>query len=487
MDGYNKWGVLVLVSCAIVLITVDMTVLYTALPTLTYELDASSSQKLWILNAYTLAVAGLLPGAGTLGDRLGHKKMLVGGLVLFGLASTCAAFSANPPQLIASRVALGVGAAMMMPATLSIIRLSFADAKERAFALGIWGALAAGGSALGPVVGGLLLEYFWWGSVFLVNVPIVVAALAGCFALLPKNSPHPDRPWSLSASLLAVVGLVGLTYAVKEIGKPGGAMLSVFIALAIGLAGVAAFVLTQRRSAHPLIDFALFRDPPFSNGVLVALLATACMIGVELAISQRLQLVMALSPLQAGLAILPLPLASFVGGPLAGLLLHRVGLRNLLSGSLLIAAAGLVLILLAESIGNLMQMAGMAVLGLGAGASMMAASGAIMNRAPANRAGMAASIEEVSYELGGVIGITLFGSLLTAVYAASLMVPPEFADVVAIRDSLDGALIYSENLAPEAARLLTDLARTSFDRAYATVLGLSALMMVGLFAVIRRC
>ncbi|MFA5538530.1 MAG: MFS transporter, partial [Gemmobacter sp.] len=167
----NRWLVLAIVSSALFLIVIDMTVLYTALPRLTLDLDATASEKLWIVNAYPLVVAGLLPGLGTLGDRLGHKRLFMAGLVVFGAASLAAAFSPSPAALIAARVALAVGAAMMMPATLSIIRLTFTDEAERAFAIGIWAAVASGGAALGPVIGGLLLEWFWWGSVFLINVP----------------------------------------------------------------------------------------------------------------------------------------------------------------------------------------------------------------------------------------------------------------------------------------------------------------------------
>ena len=174
MTLHNRWLVLAIVSSALFLIVIDMTVLYTALPRLTHDLAASASEKLWIINAYPLVVAGLLPGVGSLGDRLGHKRMFTAGLVVFGLASLAAAYAPSAEVLIAARVLLAVGAAMMMPATLSIIRLTFEDENERSFAIGIWAAVASGGAAFGPVVGGILLEYFWWGSVFLINVPVVL-------------------------------------------------------------------------------------------------------------------------------------------------------------------------------------------------------------------------------------------------------------------------------------------------------------------------
>ncbi|WP_345483447.1 MFS transporter [Shinella granuli] len=194
MSRGKRWLVLAVVSSALFLIVIDMTVLYTALPKLTHALSATAAEKLWIVNAYPLVVAGFLPGLGTLGDRLGHKQMFMAGLIVFGLASLGAAFAPSPALLIAARVALAAGAAMMMPATLSLIRLTFTDEKERAFAIGIWAAVASGGAALGPVVGGLLLEYFWWGSVFLINVPVVLVALAASAVLLTRRAETAAAP-----------------------------------------------------------------------------------------------------------------------------------------------------------------------------------------------------------------------------------------------------------------------------------------------------
>lgn len=478
----NRWCILAIVSSALFLISVDMTVLYTALPTLTHDLGASAAEKLWIINAYTLVVAGLLPGLGTLGDRAGHKKMLMSGLVMFGAASLAAALAPSAGHLIMARIVLGLGAAMMMPATLSIIRLTFSDSGERALALGIWGALASGGAALGPVIGGLLLEYFQWGAVFLINIPVVLAALLSCGLILPPNAPNHEQPWSLSGSFLITVGLVGLTYAIKEISKAEPSTSAALAALAAGVGGLAAFVHSQSRSLKPLIDFSLFRDRIFSNGVLVALLVSLAMVGTELAISQRLQLVLGLSPLQAGLAILPIPLAAFMGGPLAGLLLPRIGQKKLLAGALFLAGTGLIIVLFTRDIGGPIHSLGLAALGFGVGGSMAAASTAIMSGASAERAGMAASIEEVSYELGGAMGVTIFGSLLAMVYSSTLTLPSELASLSQVYDSLDAALLTSEHLAPESAGILVNLARQSFDKGFITVLAVAAIMIAVMLA-----
>ena len=485
----DRWYVLAIVSSALFLITIDMTVLYTALPRLTHDLAASGSEKLWIVNAYALVVAGLLPGLGALGDRVGHRRMLLSGLAVFGAASLLAAFSPTPARLIGARVILGVGAAMMMPATLSMIRIAFSDKAERALALGIWSAVSSGGAALGPVLGGVLLEYFWWGSVFLVNVPVVAAALLAGRFFLPADSGNRRQPWSPAASLLAMAGLMGLTYAIKEASRPDPSLPAALAAGVIGGAALAAFFRSQRRSASPLIDFTLFRDRTFSLGVVSALTLSLVLVGVELALSQRFQLVLGLSPLNAALSILPIPLAAFVGGPLAGLALPRVGTRRLLFATILTAGCGLALLLQSKGNGPLVPSVGMALLGFGMGAGMSAASTAVMSSASAARAGMAASVEEVSYELGGALGIAVFGSLLSFVYAASLSLPQDAALAAAARDSLDAALLAAESLPHDAAASLVHTARASFDTAFTVVLAVAAALtfsLAGVLALPRR-
>ena len=221
MSKTRRWLVLATVSAGLLMVSVDTTVLYTALPTLTGDLQADASQKLWIINAYPLVMAGLLLGAGTLGDRIGHKRMYLTGLALFAAASLLAAFAPSPPVLIAARAFLAVGAAAMLPATAALIRITFDDEHERGIAIGVWGTMAVLGAALGPIVGGLLLQRFWWGSVFLLNIPVVLLALAATAAVVPGGPGHRDRPWDLIASLQAMVALAGLVYAIQEAAKPG--------------------------------------------------------------------------------------------------------------------------------------------------------------------------------------------------------------------------------------------------------------------------
>jgi DHA2 family multidrug resistance protein-like MFS transporter len=474
----SRWLILAVVSSALFLIVIDMTVLYTALPALARDLGTTAAEKLWIVNAYALVVAGLLPGVGTLGDRVGHKRMFLGGLVVFGIASLVAAYSPSPLILIGARALLAIGAAMMMPATLSIIRLTFADDRERALAIGIWGAVASSGAAVGPVIGGILLEYFWWGSVFLINVPVVIVALVAAAAFVPGRRGSPDAGWDALGSLLILVGLVGLAYGIEELAHEHPAWPTIAAAVVIGGLSLVLFVRRQRRQASPMIDLALFANRDFSLGVAVALVGSFSVVGLELVLSQRLQLVRGYTPLGAALFVLPASLMALVGGPFAGWASPRWGLGRLMTGALLLSGLAAVGLLLAANAAPPPQMVALAVFGLGLGAAVAVASNAIMSQAPAERAGMAASIEEVGFELGGAIGITVLGSLLAGVYAASLVLPAGVALPPAVHDGIDQALAVADALPGDAGKQLVEAVHQAFDKAYLVTLGVAAAILL---------
>jgi len=478
MQPKFRWIILALISCALFLIVIDMTVLYTALPRLTHDLGASASEKLWIINAYSLVVAGLLPGCGTLGDRLGPRPLFLGGMVVFGIASVIAAFAPSPAVLIGARVLLAIGGAMMMPATLAILRNIFEEEHEQALAIGIWSAVASGGAALGPIIGGVLLEHFWWGSVFLINVPIIVVILPLTLYFIPSGGGQPDKAWDLLGSLQVMIGLVGVTYAIKEMAKRQSSWAAVALALLTGLFFIILFVRRQRRAPQPLIDFSLFRDYRFAAGVITALVGSIAMIGMQLLLSQRLQLVQEFSPLHAGLFMLPIPLAAFIVGPVAGWLLPRLGSGRIMGFSLFLAGVSMAGLALCIRAPDWSQLVFLALLGMSSGASMTAASSAIMLNAPAERAGMAASIEEVSYELGGAFGVALMGSLLSFTYTASLVMPNGIDLPAVVFDSLDEALLVAEELTPAAAAALIEAGRNAFDAAYAMVLGMATILLL---------
>lgn len=477
MTARSPWLVLAVVSSALFLIVVDMTVLYTALPTLTRDLDASATEKLWIVNAYSLVVAGLLPGAGALGDRYGHRRMFMIGLVLFGAASLAAGFAPSSATLIAARAGLAVGAAAMMPATLSIIRQTFDDPGQRALAIGIWAAVASGGAALGPVIGGALLEHFHWGAVFLVNLPVVLVAFVLAALLVPSGKAQGHHPFDPLGSAQVLVGLVGVTLAIKEIAKPQPSLAVLALSALIGVLALTLFLRRLRRHANPMIDLTLFHDPRFAGGVIGAVVSAAALLGVQLAITQRLQLVEGMSPLQAGLFILPVPLAAFVAGPAAGLMLARVAAGRLLAAALAVSGAGILIYWLGFGRPGI-ELASFAVLGAGIGAAMTAASSAIMLNAPADRAGMAASVEEVSYELGGAFGIAILGSLMAGIYSAAFLNAGGGFGASAA-DSLDGALMLAPTLPPDQAQRLLAVANGAFDRATGAVALTAAVALLG--------
>ena len=270
----RRWLVLAITASGLFLICVDLTVLYVALPALTRDLGASNAERLWILNAYPIVVAGLLPGLGTLGDRHGHRRLFIAGLIVFGLASLAAAYAPSAAALIAGRAGLGVGAGLMMPATLAIIRATFTVQRERAFALGLWAGSASGGMALGPLVAGLLLEKFWWGSVFLINVPVVAVALVLTLWLVPRIAAPGGPRWDITGSLLLLGGLTSVVYGIKEVARQDLSLLSLAVALLLAVVCFFLYFRSQRGLAHPLLDLTLFRLSDFGGAFAAACLGT---------------------------------------------------------------------------------------------------------------------------------------------------------------------------------------------------------------------
>jgi DHA2 family multidrug resistance protein-like MFS transporter len=478
----RRWLVLAITASGLFLICVDLTVLYIALPALTRDLAASNTQRLWILNAYPIVVAGLLPGLGTLGDRHGHRRMFIAGLVVFGLASLAAAYAPDPAWLIAGRAGLGVGAAMMMPATLAIIRATFTVQSERSLALGLWAGSASGGMALGPLVAGLLLEHFWWGSVFLINVPVVVAALALTLWLVPRHDAPGGPPWDLAGSLQLLGALTALVFAIKEFAHREFSPLRCAAALLLAMLFLVFYLRGQRGRQQPLLDLSLFRLPGFGGAFAAACLGTAGAVGLELVMSQHLQLVELRTPLAAALVVTPLALGGFIGGPLAGRLMHHAWPAGLAGAGFIIAATCAASIALLPAVHAGIAPLRMLLLlgtGVGIGATVTYASSTIMNAAPPERGGMAASIEEVGFELGGALGVAAFGTLMTLAYAAALQPPAGLELPVIVHDSLDEALRVAGTLPYNEGAALGNAAREAFPAALRAVLwGVALLWLV---------
>lgn len=463
MSRRRRWSLLATVSSALLLIALDNSILYTALPTLTRELGADGSASLWIINAYPVVMAGLLLGAGTLGDRVGHVRMFRTGLVIFGVASLLAAFAPTAAVLIAARALLAVGAATMMPATLALIRVTFHIERERNIAIAVWGTVSVIGAALGPIVGGALLQAFWWGAVFLINVPIIVVALAATAFIQPANDPDPVKRWDLISSIQAMIGLVALVVAIKEFANTTPAWPTIVLAAIASAATLTLFARRQQRLDHPLLDFTIFTNRAFTAGVIAAAVTMFAIGGAQLVTVQRLQLVADFSPVQSGLVVSAIMLGAVPTALAGGAVLHRSGLRILISGGLALAGLGLALSVLTFASSLPALVTGLVITGLGLGAVIAVASTAIVGNAPARRAGMASSVEEVSWEFGNLTAVAFIGTLIGLVYSTAIRLPPGSPE--AARDSLTTALAL-----PESTAELHEAARSAFDTGYLVVM-----------------
>lgn len=439
--GGRTWLGLGALVLAVTLLAIDGTVLALAIPTLAADLGATSTQLLWVGDIYSLVLAGLLVTMGNVADRFGRKRVLLIGAAVFGVASAVGAFAPSAEVLIAARAILGIAGATIMPSTLSLIRSMFEDRDQRTRAIGLWAAGASGGAALGPLVGGALLEYFWWGSVFLINVPVMLILLAVGIPLLPESRhPAPGR-FDLASAVLSIAAAVALVYAVKTVAEDG-LTVPFAVSLLIGAVTLVVFVRRQRAIAFPMIDVTLFQNRSFTGAILGTFVAVFAMSGLLFFFSQYLQLVEGHSPLQAGLRELPLALAMLVVPAMAGTIAARLGVNRGVGIGLAAGSAGLLVIAAAESSGNYLWIAvGLAVIGLGAGLAYTLTTDAVVGAVPAERAGAASAISESAYEFGIAVGIAVMGSIQAAAYTANtraLDLPPDVAPQA--QDSLASAL-----------------------------------------------
>ena len=416
----REWIGLAVIALPCLLYSMDLTVLNLALPAVAADLQPSPVQLLWIIDVYGFLVAGALIPMGTLGDRVGRRRLLLVGAALFGAASVFAAFAKSAEMLILARALLGLAGATIAPSTLSLIRNMFRDPQQRAFAVGIWISSYSVGAAIGPLLGGVLLEFFWWGSVFLLALPLMVMLLAVGPALLPAykdpNAGRVDLPsaaLSLSAVLCVIFGL-------KEMAQHGiGALSSLAVIVGVALGWI--FVQRQKRLADPLIDLALFRAPSFSAALAFYTLGTFVSFGIFVFMTQYLQLVLGLSPLVAGLWTVPFALGFVAGSMLAPRLSRRWGVPGVMAGGLAVAALGYLMVTqVHRAEGAWLVALGMVVQSVGMAPLFTLTNDLIIGSAPPERAGAASGISETASELGGALGIALFGSLATAVYGAAL-------------------------------------------------------------------
>ncbi|WSL80905.1 MFS transporter [Kitasatospora sp. NBC_01266] len=450
---------------AVTMVVIDATVLVLAIPSITETLAPSSTALLWIGDSYSFVLAGLLVSMGALSDRIGRKRLLLIGVGAFGAASLLAAYAPSPAWLIASRALLGVAGATIMPSTLSLIRALFPDARERARAIGIWGAAATAGAAAGPLVGGLLLEHFWWGSVFLLNLPLIAVLLVLGGWLLPESkNPSPGR-FDLLSVFCSMTGLIALVYAIKEAAAHGVDRWDVPLAAVLGVLGLWLFVRRQLRLPAPLLDVRLFADRRFTAAVLGALIAVFGLAGVVFFTSQYLQLVRGFSPLRSGLAEMPAFAGAAIASMLTARLARRAGARGALVGGMVLLGLSL------GMLGWLRQdtpylVLAVVFLGVGAAEGLVytLASDLVLTAAPAEKSGAASAVSETAYELGTALGIALFGSVVAAIYPGALGAPPgvDGATAAKAQQSLGSAVEAARTLPGAAGQALAEAARSAF-------------------------
>jgi MFS transporter, DHA2 family, multidrug resistance protein len=481
--GRRAWVGLAVIALPCVLYAMDLTVLNLAVPQLSADLRPSSTQLLWITDIYGFLVAGLLITMGTLGDRIGRRRLLLLGAAAFGVASVLAAFSTSAEQLIAARALLGVAAATLAPSTLSLIRNMFLDERERTIAIGVWIASFSAGGAIGPLAGGVLLERFWWGSVFLLAVPVMALLLVAGPLLLPEyRDPRAGRLDLVSAGLsLAAVLLV--IYGLKQLAQDGlgwPPALSILAGLGVGLA----FVRRQQRAAKPLLDLRLFANRAFSAALATNTLGFFVAFGALLFIAQYLQLVLGLPPLRAGLWTVPSGGGFILGSLLTPLLVRRLRPAFVMAGGLGLAAVGFVLLTQVDAASGLaVLVTGSVVFSLGLAPVFTLAADLAIGAAPPARAGAASAISETSSEFGGALGIAILGSVATAVYRGQVTdavpagVPPEAA--AAAQDTLGGVVAVAGQLPGRLGAELLDAARQAFTQGLQLTFAVSAAVAVG--------
>jgi EmrB/QacA subfamily drug resistance transporter len=474
----RRWAILGVLCLSLVLVVVGNSSLNVALPTLQEDLGASSTQLQWIVDAYAIVFAGLLLPAGALGDRFGRKGALQLGLATVGLASLLSTFVDSPNQLIATRALMGLGAAFVMPATLSILANVFPPG-ERARAIAIWAGFSGAGAAIGPVLSGFLLEHFWWGSVFFVNVPIVLVALISGAILVPTSKdPDHGRLDPIGAGL-SVVALVSLLYAIIEAPVKGWGSTSTilgFVGFAVFAVG---FVVWEQRSSHPMLPMSFFRNRRFSVGATTITLTFFCMFGLFFVLTQYLQFVLGYSPLTAGLATLPLAAMLVIFAPRSAGFVARWGQARVQAIGLTLVSIGmLVIATLSPSSSYWVVATGLVIMGIGMACTTAPATNAIISSVPLSKSGVGSAVNDTTREVGGALGIAVLGSLVSSAYrstmADQLGALPAGAAARA-GDSIGGAFGVAKGAGP-VGQQLNSVAATAFTDAMSTALIVAAVV-----------
>lgn len=476
-----RWVALAVLMLPVLLVAIDNTVLAFAVPMISEALRPTGVELLWIVDVYPLVLAGLLVPMGSLGDRFGRRRMLLIGATGFAVISAIAAFAPTAGALIAARAAMGFFGAMLMPATLSLIRNIFIDAQERRIAIAIWAAGFSGGAALGPIVGGFLLEHFWWGSVFLLAIPLLLPLLVAGLKLLPESkdpNPGPIDPLSIVLVLAAMTALVWSIKSVAVHGFTTTVTATVLLALVAGTW----FVRRQLNRATPMLDVRLFANPVFSGSVAANLLSVFSLVGFLFFVSQHLQLVSGKTPVEAGLVLLPGLAVTVIAGLLVVKVVRRVRPGTVVVAGLLLNAVGYSLVMVSGETGSdLGLLIAFALLGAGVGAAETISNDLILSSVPAEKAGAASAISETAYEVGSVLGTAVLGGLLTAIYRGGVALPTSLTaeQAATAGETLGGASDVARSLPAEAAAELLESARAAFDSGVVVTSAIGVALMIG--------
>lgn len=485
----RRWIGLGVLCLSLLVVSLDNTILSVALPSLSADLGATTSQLQWIIDGYTLVFAGLLLTTGSLGDRYGRRSALSLGLVIFVLGSIASAFANTAGMLIATRSVMGVGAALIMPATLSLLTNIFTEPKERAKAIGIWAGLSGIGVALGPMLGGWLLEHFDWGSVFLVNVPVVAIALPAGYFLLPDSRAEDSPRLDPFGAVLSIVGLVALIWAIIEAPAQGWTSPTVLAAFGLGSMAVVVFVWWQMATDHPMLDVRFFKNPRFSAANLAITLAFFAMVGSMFVLTQFMQFVLGFSPLEAGIRSVPLASMLILVAPQSSRLVEWIGTKLVVAGGLTIVAIGLAIASTATpALGYGRVFPAQILLGIGLALAIAPATESVMGSLPKEKAGVGSAMNDATRQVGGALGVAVIGSVFSSQYAPAIAaklgifgLPPVAIDVS--RDSIGGALAVAARFGGDPTVVDTDTGRAvaaAARDAFASSMGRGLLVSAGM-------
>lgn len=483
----NKWFVLFVIIVMYLPVSIDATILHVAAPSLSLDLNASANEVLWIIDIYSLIMACFLLPMGVLGDKYGVKWIALSGIIIFGLASFLAMLSETPQMLIISRGLLAFGAAMILPATLSALRVTFIDNRERAIALGVWSAVGTGGAALGPLVGGLLLEYYSWHSVFFINIPICVIVTVLTLNTRINSETIKSKKFNITDPLLLIFSILLLVLFMKSVFKWG---LTVHL-VAMLLGGIIVgyiFIKRQVVSSDPMIDISLFKNRIVVAGIILAMLSMISLVGFEFFVSQELQLAMGMSALEAGLFLLPLILASCLSGPCVGWAIDFVGVRTIAFIGIFVSALSFAGLSVTDFGTQAWQAWGfMILLGFCIEAALLASTTAIMGAAPPRKGGQAGAIEGMAYEFGAGIGVVMFGLMMSSMYSRNIQQYLHEVEIpLAANMSLSDTISYAEKIGGENSEKLIMIAKQSFiDSHFNVMIAASIILFVLSFVILR--